>query len=128
MEIKMKKKIFAKIISICLMLTLCVGFLAPLTVVEAEAKNVNYVNVPSSMVGVSKMHAVSTTVTAIGTAIKGIGAIKYASDNANTLDEFIDMTLAYFSGNAQENERLNDLEATMLEQFQMTYKGEIFLK
>ncbi len=121
-ETYMKKRFFAKIISLCLMLTLAVGIIVPITTVNAEAKNVNYVIVPESSVGVSKMHAVSTTIGAIGTAVKAIGAIKYASDNAKTLDEFLDMTLAYFSGNAAENERLDDLESTMLDQFEITQK------
>ena len=116
----MKKRLFAKIISVCLVLILSVGIIIPIATVNTKAKTQIYVNVPASTVSVSKIHAASTMVSAIGTTIKGIGAIKYASDKAETFDEFVSMALAYFSGNAQENEQISKLEDAMLEQFAMT--------
>ena len=123
----MKKRLFGRILSFCLLLTLLVGIIIPLTTVNVEAKRAPdpFVSVPASSVGVSKTHAYFTKMSFIfnivNSAIKGAGAFNYASENYDgSVDDFLEKSINYFTGNADEFERIDDLEEAMLESFRAT--------
>lgn len=115
-----------KALSLVLVLITVMTVFVPAVRIESRAAEPT-VNVPVSTVQVSKMHAKFTklgTMFRIATiAVRGVGSIWYAAENNDgTVTDFAKLALAYFSGNASENEQITDLKDTMIEQFELTRK------
>ncbi len=105
------KRVSATIVAVVMLM----GALIPLTTIESQAK---YVWVPSSMV---TSHSIFKVAKGISVTVKGIGAIVYATENnQGGVGDWAKLAMAYFSGNADENQQIDDLKSTMIEQFQAT--------
>ena len=121
-----KKGILKRVIAGFLALMLIFTIALPLTKIEVKAASTSYSIVPTSTVAVSKLHANATLASAIfkgiSLTINGLGAIQYATENNKdgNFKTWTKLALAYFSGNADQNEQISDLKNAMLEEFKMT--------
>ena len=117
-----KRKIGQRFLAMVMVLVILSGMITPMRTVDVHAADPMVpMFVPKSLVICHKIGSISQGVTF---AIKGIGALNYASQNSEFgTGEWLNLALAYFSGNAGENEQINDLKSAMLEQHRVTQRA-----